>query len=190
VIVLLRALVRVVAFLLLVLLALLGLAVALAAIAPGVAADFVGLPQVRDAVGGWLGDLERGGRVPVIGLLVALGAVVVGLLLLVGALVPRRERLVTLRSTPHGRLGARRRALAQVARALAEQARGVTEAKVKVKPRRRGGGRLRVTAARPRPVAAKEAKRGVAAELAGLTKPFRLKARIRSRAGARGARTR
>lgn len=54
-----------------------------------------------------------------------------------------RERLVTLSRGEPGTVAARRRALAQVATALVERDRGVTEARVRVRPmRRRTGGRL------------------------------------------------
>ena len=183
-----RLLVRVLTFLLLLLLALLGLAVALAAIEPGTGADAAGLPGLRDQVGAWFDGLEGGEGIAVPSLIGGAAAALLGLLLLIGLLVPRRERLVVLRRTDHGSLGARRRALAGVARSLAEQTRGVSAAKVKVKPRRRGGGRLRVNAARPRPTDEKAVERSIADQLESLTGPFRLKASVRTRAGERGER--
>ena len=186
--VVLRALARVVAFLLLLALALLGLAVALGAFDPGGAAKLAGLPALRERARDYLDGLPRASGVGVTSLLVGLGAIALGILLLLGALVPRRERLVVLRDTGRGRLAARRRALGQVATVLAEQARGVTEAAVKVKPRRRGGGTVRVTASWPRPVTERDAERAVAGELEDLTRPFGLKPRIRTKVGERGAR--
>lgn len=186
--ILLRLLVRVVSFLLLLGLALLGLAVALSAIAPGTAADLVGLPRLRDSVGTWFDDLKGDGPLAAASLIGGAAATLLGILLLVGLLVPRRERLVKLRDTEHGPLAARRRALAAVARSLTEQTRGVTEAKVKVKPRRRGGGRVRIRAARPRPADGRTVERSIASELETLTGPFRLKSSVRTRAGAGGAR--
>lgn len=186
--ILLRLLVRVASFLLLVVLAGLGVAVALGAIAPGSGADLVGLPVLRDEVGGWFDALEGDGGVAVASLLGGVAALLLGLALLVGLLVPARERLVTLRTTEHGTVAARRRALAGVARSLTERTRGVTQAKVKVKPRRRGGGRLRVRASLPRPADRREVERSIVSELKTLTGPFRLKASVRARAGERGAR--
>lgn len=186
--ILLRLLVRLVTFVLLVGLAVLGLAVAIAAIAPAAAADLVGLPALRDAVGAWFDGLEGDGPVATASLIGGVAAALVGLLLLVGVLVPRRERLVTLRTTEHGTLGARRRALAGVARSLTEQTRGVTTAKVKVRPRRGGGGRLRIRAARPRPADGRTVERSIATQLETLTGPFRLKASVHTRAGERGSR--
>jgi Family of unknown function (DUF6286) len=188
VILVLRALVRVVSFVLLVALALLGLAAAVSAIAPDSAADLLGLPALRDSAGGWLDALEHGGAGQTASALAGAGAMLLGLLLLIGVLIPRRERLVALRKTEHGTLGARRRALAAVAQALTEQARGVTAAKVKVRPRRRGGGRLKVRADRPRPTEARAVEHDVEEELRTLTGPFRLKASVKSRVGDRGAR--
>jgi len=187
-VILLRLLVRVVSFLLLIVLALLGLGIALSAIDPGSAADVAGLPRLRDRVGAWFENLEGDGPVATASLIAGVAAGLLGLALLIGLLVPRRERLVTLRTTEHGPLAARRRALADVARSLAEQTRGVTQAKVKVKPRRRGGGRLRVRAARPRPADGRTVDRSIASQLETLTGPFGLKASVQTRAGERGAR--
>ena len=186
--ILLRALARVVAFLVLLVLALLGLAVALGAIDPSGAAKLARLPAVSERVGDYLDGLPRARGVGVTSLLVGLGAIALGILLLLGSLVPRRERVVVLRETGHGRLAARRRPLGQVAQVLAEQARGVTEAHAKVKPRRRGGGTVRVTASRPKPVPERDAEQAVAAQLEDLTGPFALKPRVRTKVGERGAR--
>jgi len=188
--ILLRVLVRLVSFLLLVVLSLLGLAVAVTAIDPGGIAGLVRLPALRDTVGAWFDELAGDGPFAKWTLVGGVAAVLLGLLLLVGALVPRRERLVTLSSNRHGSIAARRRAVAAVAQTLAEQVGGVTEAKVKVRPRRRGGGKLRVRAARPRPASAREVERGVKSQLEPLTGPFRLRASIQSRVGGRGSRVR
>ena len=72
-----------------------------------------------------------------------------------------RERLVTLASTEAGEVAARRRPLAQAATALVEQVRGVTEARVRVRPRRRGGGRMKVRASRARPIDPKQVEGAV-----------------------------
>jgi len=187
-VILLRALVRVVSFLLLVVLALAGLAAAVAMIDPGGLAGAVGLPRVRDTVGNWLDALGGPGAIDLASVLGGVLAVLLGLALLAGLLIPRRERLLVLRSGSAGTIAARRRALAQVATALVEQTRGVTEAKVKARPHRRRGGRLRVRAARPRPAPAREVERAIAGHLEGLTGPFALKARIHTHTGERGSR--
>jgi hypothetical protein len=184
-IVLARALVRVVSFLLLVILAVAGIALALFCIGTGTSGPSLGglaslldLSALRDTVGSWLTQLEAPGPVAGVAALCALGAVLLGLLLLAGILVPRRERLVTLTSGEYGTLAARRRPLAQAATALVEQVRGVTEARVRVRPRRRGGGRLTVRASRTRRVDPRQVRGAVGEQLSGLTDPFKLKARV------------
>jgi hypothetical protein len=187
-----RALVRLVSFLLLVLLAVAGLALAVFCIDTGTTGPSLGslakllhLASVRDAVGGWLGQLEASGPVAVTAALCGLGAIALGMLLLAGLLVPRRERLVTLAADNHGTLAARRRPLGQAAQALVEQVRGVSEAKVRVRARRTSGGRLSVRAERPRRAEARQVRTAILEQLSSLTDPFKLKARVDVRRGAR-----
>lgn len=183
-----HALARLVGFLALLALALAGIAAAVFCIATGTSGPSLGnlasilhLAALRDTIGGWLSQIEASGSVAVIAAAGGLGAVLLGLLLLAGVLVPRRERLVQLTSNGTGTVAARRRPLAQVARALAEQARGVTEAKVKVRPRRSSGGRLRVRASRPEDVDAGAVRSAVDDQLRVLTEPFGLSARVEVR---------
>ena len=183
-----RALVRVVSFLLLLTLAVLGLAVAVAAVDPSGVTGLLGLPQLRDAVGGWFSDLAGGGPIALASALVGAGAVLLGLVLLAGLLIPRRERLVRLASGASGTLSARRRPLAQIAGHLAEQVRGVTSSRTKVRSRRRGGGRLKVRVDRPRTAPPAATKQAVVDQLENLTGPFKLKARVRTRLAERGTR--
>lgn len=180
-----RALVRVVTFLLLVVLAVAGLVLAVFCIGTGTTgpslgglADLLQLSALRDTIGGWLDQLAASGPVAAVAALCGLGAILLGLLLLAGLLVPRRERLVTLASTEHGTVAARRRPLAQAATALVEQVRGVTGARVRVRPRRRAGGRLAVRASQSRPADADQLRGAVREQLTGLTDPFKLKARV------------
>ena len=188
-----RAAARLVTFLLLAALALAGLVLAIFCIGTGTSGPSLGglagmlnLDEVRDDVGGWLARLEAPGSVAVIALLCGLGAMLLGLFLLAGLLVPRRERLVTLTSDARGTLAARRRALGQAAAALVEQTRGVTSARVRVRPRRRTGGRLTVRAERVRPADPRELQGQALEKLRGLTDPFKLKARVEvARRGAR-----
>jgi hypothetical protein len=196
-----RALVRIVAFALLALLAVAGLLAAIFCIQGGTGtlsltrlAEVAGLPELRDEAGTLLGALEAPGPLAVASALAGLAAMLAGLVLLAGVLVPRRERLVGLpresgegNGTP-GTLDARRRALAQVAVALAEQAQGVTGATARARSRRRGGGRLRVTATRTAPSDDDDVADAVTERLAELTGPFALEARVRTRAGERGSR--
>lgn len=178
---LLRGLARLVAFALLVVIALLGAGVAVLAVTKGSVAPAFGLPAVRDSVAAFLGDAERGAFVAVAG---GLGGMVVGVLLLAGLLTPARERLVIAERGEAGRLAARRRALVKVAEAVAGRARGVSAAKVKLKPRRRrAGGRLVVSAAHPRTARANEVKASVEAAIAELGEDFRLRTRVRAHGG-------
>lgn len=188
-----RALVRLVSFLLLVLLALAGLLVAVFCIGTGSTgpslgglADLLQLSSLRDTVGAWLDQLEASGPVAVVAALSGLGATLLGLLLVAGVLVPRRERLVTLATGEHGTLAARRRPLAQAATTLVEQVRGVTEARVRVRPRRRAGGRLAVRASRSRPADPGQLRDAIRERLGSLTDPFKLSTRVEVRR--RGAR--
>jgi Family of unknown function (DUF6286) len=188
-----RALVRVVSFLLLVILAVAGIVLAVFCIGTGTTGPSLGklasllhLATVRDTVGNWLSQIEAGGSVAVIAGLCGLGAILLGLLLLIGLLVPRRERLVTLASDREGTLAARRRPLAQAAQTLVEQVRGVTQARARVRPRRRTGGRLRVRASRTRTADPAQLRSAVDEQLRELTDPFALTARVEvAREGAR-----
>ena len=180
-----RALVRIVSFVLLVVLSLAGLAAAIFCIGTGTSGPSLGglatlarLPALRDTVGTWLGQLEASGPDAVVAGLAGIGAILLGAVLLVGVLVPRRERLVTLATGGPGALAARRRPLSLVAAALVEQVRGVSEVRVRVRPYRRTGGRLAVRASRTRTADVSAIKQEVNEQLRGLTDPFKLKARV------------
>lgn len=108
--------------------------------------DLVELDRLRGTVGAWLAALEDDGPTATVAALAGVGAVLLGLALLIGSLVGRRERLVLIERSPRGQLAARRRAAGQALRALAEQPRDVIAAKVRVRARRRRrGGRARLT---------------------------------------------
>ncbi|MBV8945351.1 MAG: hypothetical protein JO286_20495 [Solirubrobacterales bacterium] len=176
---------RVVGFLALVALAAAGLLLAIFCIGTGThgpslggLAKLLSLPSVRDAVGDWLARVERPGSVAVIAAVCGLGAIALGLLLIAGVLIPRRERLVQLTQTEHGRVAARRRPLAQMATSLVEQVRGVSEARVRVRPFRTSGGRLAVRAFRTAHADADAVRGSVREQLESLTQPFKLKARV------------
>jgi hypothetical protein len=194
VILLLRALARVVAVLLPAALALAGLAVAIASVGSDDGfslpwlAELIGLPSLERTVGDWLASLEADGPVAVVAALCGAGAVLLGLALLAGVLVPRRERLVTLHSGGEGEIAARRRALGHVGEALVKDADNVTHARVKVRPKRRRGGRLRVTAHRTRPADPDSVRSAATAALEPLTEKLPLRAKVRTRRGERGAR--
>ena len=175
--------VLVLGFVLLVLLALVGLAdggrgtVSLAHLA-----TLVHLPDLRHYVGVYLRRVEAPGSVAWVSVGAGVGAVVVGLLLLAGVLVPRRERLIALGETERGPMLARRRALARVAAALAEQPRGVTQARARARPRRGGrGGTVRVWATREVLRERRQTEREIEERLASLSEPFGLAARVDAR---------
>lgn len=189
-----RALVRLVSFLLLVLVALAGIVTAVFCISTGKSgpslqelASLLHLATVRDTVGHWLGQLGASGSIAVIAGLCGLGTILIGLFLLVGLLVPARERLVTLASDEDGTLAARRRPLGQAAQTLVEQVRGVSDARARVRPRRRTrpGGRLRVRASRTRAADPGQVRGAVSEQLRDLTDPFPLRTRLEVREGAR-----
>jgi Family of unknown function (DUF6286) len=191
-ILLLRATTRLVTFALLAALSVCGLAIAVFSIGWSRTGDFnlpglarlVHLGDLRDQIGELLHDLAANGPVAGITALCGLAAIVLGILLLVGALWPRREPLVVLERGGEGTLAARRRVLARVASTLAEQTRGVTATNVKVRPGRRRGGRLTVRADHSRSQQPQDVRQHVQLALAPLTNAFGLRARIRPRLGA------
>jgi hypothetical protein len=191
-----RILARLLTFVLLVVLALAGAAVAVFSIGggsgtfslPGLA-DLVGLPALRDRVGDLLAAVEGGGGIATVTALSALGAVLLGLLMLIGTFAPRRERLVVLEQDDQGRLAARRRAIGHVASALAQQTRGVTATKVKVRPKRRArGGKLRVKASHPRTADPAQVRTETQSSLEPLTGAFGLSATVDPELGKAGKR--
>lgn len=195
-ILLLRTLARLITFLLLLALAVAGGAVAVFSIGggsgtfsiPGLA-ELIGLPVLRDDVGTLLRTVEGDGGIAVVTALAALGAIVVGLLLLVGAFAPRRERLVVLEQDDSGTVAARRRALGRAAAALAEGTRGVTATRVRIKPRRRArGGRVRVRASHPRTADPDEVRTAATSALEPLTGAFGLTATVDPKLGEAGQR--
>jgi uncharacterized protein DUF6286 len=192
-ILLLRAIARLVTFVLLVVLAVCGLAIAIFSIGGSRTGDFnlpglarlVHIGDLRDQVGELLHDLAGPGPVAGIAALCGIAAVALGLLLLIGALWPRRERLVIMQRSEDGTLAARRRVLARIASALAEQTRGVTATKVRVRPGRRRGGRIAVRADHSRSQQPQDVRQRTLVALTPLTEAFGLRARITPRLGQR-----
>lgn len=178
---LLRVIVRPLGFVLLVVVAALGLGALVLAVTGGSVASDLGLPAVREAVGSFLADAEAGRAAAVAA---AAGAIVVGLLLLVGLLAPARERLVVVDEGTAGRLAARRRALEQVAQALVARARGVSGVKARIRAPRRGrGGRLTVVASHPLTTAASDAERAAESAVNQLAEGFGLRVHVHARPG-------
>lgn len=190
--VLLRAIARMATFVLLVALAALGLAVAVFSIQGDTRAvslprlaDHFQLPELREVVGPYLDRLEAEGGWAWISIGAGAALIAAGSLLLAGVLVPRRERLVVLEEQDEARLAARRRPLAQVAAALAERERGVTQTKVRVRPARLGRGRLGVVSYYSRGHQPEEIQRRVSAAVEPLAAAFRLTSQVRARLGRR-----
>jgi len=181
--------VLVLGFVLLALLALVGLAAAVFEINGGRGtvslshlATLIQLPELRHTVGEYLHHLGVSGPVASVSVAAGVGAVVVGVLLLAGVFVPRRERLIALGETERGPMLARRRALARVAAALAEQPRGVTQARGRARPRRGGrGGTVRVRATREAARERSQTEGEIQARLASLSGPFELVVRVDAR---------
>lgn len=149
------------------------------------------LASVRRHVGRFLDQLAAPGSTAWLALLCGLGAMLLGVLLLVGVLRRRKQRLAVLeRDTESGIVAARPRTLREMAGALAEQARGATSVKrPKVSLSRRGTrGRLTVNATRARTSDPQEVARAVQEAVEPISEPFGLKPRVRVRLGKRGAR--
>jgi hypothetical protein len=161
---LLKALARLVEMLLMAAIALIGLGIGLYCLSGLISLGsarpdrLLHLPRLRYHVGHWLAQLAAPGPTAGLALLAGIVAVIVGLLLVIGLLGSRRERLLVVEDDPeHGGLYARRRAIGQMARAETETTPGVTAVRrPKVKLSRSGRrGRLKVLAARgPDPDAA------------------------------------
>lgn len=185
---LLRALVRLVTFVLLVALAVAGLATAIFSLGgsgdlsiPGLA-DLAGLPELEDETGRLLGALEADGSIALRSALAGLAAIALGVLLLVGALAPARERLLVLDKRDEGTLAARRRPLSQAAGTLVEQPRGVSAAKVKLRPSRgERGGTITIKAAHPATADPAQIEREATAAVGPLAEAFELRTRVRPR---------
>ncbi len=193
----LRAVVRVVEMLWMLALALLGLGLAMYCfdgfISLGSARPdrLLALPSVRRRIGHFLDQITASGPTAGLALLCGLGAVLLGLLLLLGTLRSRRERLVVLdRSAADGTLAARPRTLGEMSRALAALAPGATTVKrPKLKLSRRGTrGRLQVTASRTQTSDRHVVQQAVKDQLEPISGPFGLRARVRVRLGREGER--
>lgn len=183
-IVLLRGLLRLLGFLLLITLALLGVGFALAALL----GDSLGIRLEGSAAGAWLDRLEGSGT-QALEALIGGGMIVLGLLLVMGALAPRRERRAVLEESEHGTLDARRRVLSQMFTALAERTRGVTHAKAKLRlGRRPRRGRLVLRAERPLAAQSAAVQEAVRSEVRELGDAFGLKIRVQTPLGRRGRR--
>lgn len=180
---------RLVGFLWMLVLAALGLGIALycldALISLGQARPdrLLHLVTARREVGRFLDLLQAPGKVAVLSLLCGVASVMVGLLLLQGLATKPREHLAWLEQDTSGDLAARRRALVQMLGSLAAEAGTLREVrKVKLSLRRRkAGGRVKIDATRWEASEEAGAKRSVEQALDPLAKPFKLDQRISTR---------
>lgn len=179
-----RALTRLIALILLPVLGLVSAAFAVAAIVGGnTARDLADASQLTAGwreVTGFLGGTASDGGTTV--LVAAGGTLLVGLILLVGALAPARERELALKGDAD--LTIRRRALRTAASTLAGRPAGTTSTKVRLRTRRlRRGGRLRVEASRSPNVPSAPVKQSLSERIAPLASAFALRAKTTSRVG-------
>lgn len=108
-------------------------------------AELLSLDTLRDKVGTFLASLEADGPVAALAALCGVGAVLLGIGLIVGALMPRRESRLIIERDERGTISARRRAVGDALADLAERPREVLRAKARVHPNRsRPGGRARL----------------------------------------------
>lgn len=193
----LRALARLVTLVLLVALAVAGGAVALFSIQGGddplslaSLAGLLRLPELRDAVGDYLDQIEADGPLAKVSALAGAGTVVGSVLLLIGALALRRERLLVLEEGGEGRIVARPRAFEQLAVAAVRRG-GAPEARARLRVQRGGrSGRLGLRLAHPRNEPASAAGERASATLAPLVAPFRVEPRIEAKVADKGSRVR
>lgn len=179
-----RALTRLLALVTLPLLALVALAFAVAAIIGGGSArslaESTQLTAAWREVGTFLDRTAPAGGTTV--LLAAAGAVLVGLVLLIGALAPARDREFTLAGEEDLRI--RRRALRSAGVSLAGTARGTTSTSVRLRARRvRRGGRLKIVATRSPNADAAPIRNTLTERVAPLAAAFGLRTAVRTRVG-------
>jgi hypothetical protein len=193
---LLRTLVRLIGVLWMLVLALFGLAVALYCVDALVSLGSIRpdrllhLPTVRRHVGRFLAQLAAPGSTAGLALLCGLGAMLIGVLLLIGVIGRRKQRLVILEQDRTGAIAARRRPLGDMARALAEPVRGATSIKrPKLALSRRGTrGKLKINATRTRTTDPRELQAAVEKAIEPVSEPFGLTPRVRVRLGDSGNR--
>ncbi len=196
---LLRPLARLIGALWMLVLALFGLAVAMycfdAVVSLGSARPdrLLGLQGVRRHVGRFLDQVAAPGSTAGLALLCGLGAMLLGVLLLVGVAGRRKQRLVVLEHDRQtGAVAARTKPLREMAWTLAQQARGATSVKrPQLSLSRRGTrGRLTMNATRARTTEPQELKDAVVRAVEPISEPFNLKPRVRVRLGESGSRAR
>jgi hypothetical protein len=182
-----RALARLVGAIWVVMIALFGLGVALycfdALVSLGsVRPDrLVHLSSVSRHVGRFLAQVAAPGTTAALALLCGLGAMAIGVLLLVGTLRSSRQRLAVLEAdSGTGTVAARPRVLAEMSRHLAEQTEGAARVKRPRLSLSRTGrrGRLTVHSTRTRTSDSRTVKQALTAAVAPVSEPFALRPRV------------
>ncbi len=141
------------------------------------------LPRIRRHVGHFLARVTAPGDVALLALLLGVAAILAGLLLLVGLLGTRRERLLVVERDAEGDLLARPRTVSQMVRDEATRAPGVTDVKrPRVRLARSGQrGRLRLLASRGPEADAAQTDAAVHARVDPIIEPLNLRGNIRVR---------
>ena len=144
----------------------------------------VHLVRVREEVGRFLHRLEASGHLASLAFACGAAALIAGLALGRGLLRPPRQRLALLDAPEDGELGARRRALRQIAKTLTADAEGVEDVRrVALALRRNGaGGRLRLDVTLASGGEASVSTEAIEAALAPVCEPFKLERRVHARA--------
>ena len=187
-----RGLNRLLALVVLPLLGLVALAFAVAAVAGESSArslaDSTRLTDAWSEVGTFLRETAPQGETVVV--LAGAGAVLLGLVVLIAALAPARERELHLKDGDPD-LGIRRRALRAALVSRTGRVRGVTGVKVRLRPRRRKvGGTVRIRATRTPRGDAKAIAATYTERVAPLADAFGLRTKVTSSEGSsRSART-
>ncbi len=132
-------------------------------------------------VGRFLEQISAAGSTAWLAVLCGLGAMAIGLLLLVGTVRSSRQRLAVLESdSSTGTVAARPRVLGEMTRDLAEQTKGATRVKRPRVSLSRSGrrGRLKLRSARTRTSDPKAVKQAVTDAVGPVSEPFSLKPRV------------
>lgn len=147
------------------------------------------LDDLHASVGGLLANLQADGPTAKIAALAGVGAIVVGMLLLLGVLGRRRPRVVIIRTDADAMVSARPRAVGQAAIALGERSADVLHVKAKTRPRRRGAGaRMCLTAYHAQSTDRARATESTRAAVQALAESLSLRVRVRGRVPRRHAR--
>lgn len=185
--VIIRPLARLIGALWMIVIALFGLAVALycldGLITLGSARPdrLVHSQRVSRDVGRFLAQIAAPGSTAWLAVLCGLGAMAIGLLLLVGTVRSSRQRLAVLESdSSTGTVAARPRVLGDMTRDLAEQTEGATRVKRPRLSLSRSGrrGRLKVRSTRTRTSDPKTVKQALTEAVKPVSGPFGLKPRV------------